>query len=1059
MNFLQIIATLRKFGNYIVGLFPFLLTIADVIHIGVKRVKNQRQIRRLRARLRKSQRAKALLKFFERFYWRTYSKDRLAPTGDELSDATLELIRPMLQLCAVLCLLVPLTYFRLWPISLETYSGFKTSAPGWSVLLWLVAMPCTWACIVIAGALCNRVVFIVAAIAGLWFLSMTVLFCPRSYFNWLLSAAIFVSMFFCEQNLAGTGRRNTFYAVGSVMFVGGAVGIQMMILTPLKVLLSEMLHLPGPLVGIGGGAIMGALLGLAVFLSTKLRRFSPAIPNCCLLKPRCAIWAFSLLVIGYLIAGTLRTDLGNMASSMVSSLSTANNYLWPMWYFIGVGILHKLLASTKVVSSLIAEVIPKRVLSFTLITALLLAVLAMTSESVANFVSSRPDAPPWLINPSVYLYHLTKDAIWSNTLAATTANWFSLVLGFDVLVVASLIVRRRLSSDALVRLFSITCLAWLLMSEYLFQLSSFSKPTTDSVLVLFLFSCWLLWLLQSVGWSETVRSSPLWPSQGRALLYVGIVAIAMLQIQARTSIRDFKIMNELFLTMFRGVIDVGLPYYLFVWSRKTLVDLPVKTSTVLGLFSLGALTSLVFNALEKGAMCGWSLPDLQLLVSATEEKLKTTGSTNIDLNAPIEWFFIRAIVFVCILLIIYRRSGNKFASPVNRSRGVVFLLLAFGSGVASFSKTLVDLPIPMWLTALVAPAQQELTFNTNVFRSYLGWWIPTLLFALVQLQSIPRRRALLLAVAALAVVSNFVICGVFSEFEVYLRAAGVVHIVMAILVGAFVILVAATLRAFETPLVESLEAGTLEQPDRPALDLLDTPTLDSLDTPTFDPLDTPTPDPLRTSTSDSPALPPSAEKADAKPKVALLPPNVLIAVVASVELILVPVAFIKLATFRLNYFAIPSLGTHILASNRWQAQASTAVSDHLESAFTRPSDALTRSRFVVRPVAHKGSLSSAMQSEFTSPSAQLLFPGLSIVNIEPWGRIRSGAVACHFSFLMPLGKDEVPMSGLRVLVPIEPNVFESYTLTTSPSEIEEAQWELAFALKSEGAATQRPLKR
>jgi len=106
------------------------------------------------------------------------------------------------------------------------------------------------------------------------------------------------------------------------------------------------------------------------------------------------------------------------------------------------------------------------------------------------------------------------------------------------------------------------------------------------------------------AWSH--KSTPLWPSQAecssRRVDYLSYIANS-----ARASIRDFILMNELFLTMFRGVIDVGLPYYLFVWSSRNLPTYRCESGDD-SVYAWGGLVATLFNALEKLAICQWSMP-------------------------------------------------------------------------------------------------------------------------------------------------------------------------------------------------------------------------------------------------------------------------------------------------------------------------------------------------------------------------------------------------------------------------------------------------------------------
>ncbi len=97
----------------------------------------------------------------------------------------------------------------------------------------------------------------------------------------------------------------------------------------------------------------------------------------------------------------------------------------------------------------------------------------------------------------------------------------------------------------------------------------------------------------------SLKTSPLWPSTGRLALYGGIVAMLILQVNARVMCSDYRIVNEIFLTMFRGVIDVGLPYFLLLWANRRINESTPPVGVLLGAYSAGAIASMGFNALDK----------------------------------------------------------------------------------------------------------------------------------------------------------------------------------------------------------------------------------------------------------------------------------------------------------------------------------------------------------------------------------------------------------------------------------------------------------------------------
>lgn len=274
MNPFQIIATLRKFGNYLAGLFPALVPLIEKLSRALEKLASHEKAAPLVARARESQTGQSLWKFIERFYWRTYSKDRLAL--EEAPAEAVPVIRPVFQLCAMLCALIPITQLTLWPTAIETFSGFKGSAPAWSILLWPLALAIGWSALLIGAACCNRLVFAFTALASGWFLSTCVLLLPRSWMNLFLPAGILLALAFGERRkkLAGQDQSGSdklpAAAAWTAIATGCAAGIPAMLFTPLKPYLTAVLPMTGAVIGIGGGALIGLAAAFLVLFWARL---------------------------------------------------------------------------------------------------------------------------------------------------------------------------------------------------------------------------------------------------------------------------------------------------------------------------------------------------------------------------------------------------------------------------------------------------------------------------------------------------------------------------------------------------------------------------------------------------------------------------------------------------------------------------------------------------------------------------------------------------------------------------------------------------------------------
>ena len=996
MNFVQIIATLRKFGNYLAGIFPSLVVFADFFSKHLQKLLQQPFIAPWWNKFAATPFAQSVWKLFERFYWRTYSKDRL--DLEEAPPAMLGVLRPLFQICALLCILIPLTQFEIYPVTVEAFSGFKGNAPSWSVLLWLLFLPFAWAALLVGTAISNRVAFSITAVAAANFLLTTVVLMPRSFFNALLPASILVALALCERTLPRSSGWNKFMSALNLTVAGSAAAIPLIILTPIRPWLGTFLKLPGEYISIGGGIILGIVIGSIVGawsrLPLKLHRAFFFRGGDVSLSG--AVWTIVFLLDVFLFAGVSRGSLAQSGGLILSSLALTTSYLWPIWYFIGVGILHKLMGSSKTFATAIEGMFPRVILAPLLVLLLVGTLLISLSERICVYLST-PGVPPSLLGllPAFFkLYTISKPYIWSNPLNVISVHWITWVLIFDAVVVFALAAQKRLTTAALVRLLFLTSFSALLIWEYVFQMSSFNRAPGHSVLALFFFAIWLLWLMHTVGWGISSKSSPCWPSAGRLAVYSGIATIALLDIHARSASKDFKLMNELFLTMFRGVIDVGLPYYFLVWTSKKVETIPVKISTLLGLFSLGALVSFTFNALEKFAASGWTASGMMSLAHTQLEQLKSTGNPNIDVIVPPEWFFIRALIYVALLAIVYTISLNKMKGTACSSHAILFILVAFASGIASFSKTLLELPIPAEARALIAPTSQELLFNCNLFQSYASYWIPALILGAAQVGK-QSKTLFFVILAPVAVAAHYAIAWLYNEQGVYLRACDSLYFVTTAFAGIFVLLVMIAL--------ERLKPAEFDE-----------------------------------------------SKPEVKSESTLLSAKTFATLMLVAELLVATAAILK-TNIPLSERRVESFDHPVYLSSIWTDQSTLAdTSIPVVTTYTRPAESVGTSILQIGTVPSEAAGTQALLKLLLLKAVRTgMYPNFAVLNIESWGRYCPGALACSFSY-DSLDKVPMPRAGISVLVPREDGTTEFYTVHTNPSDIVREQSELALTIRKVG---------
>ncbi len=331
MNPIQAIATLRKFANYLVGIFPFLAAIGDWLYGLLRKLGELPLLKPLTTFVGQSSAAQAIWKFFERFYWRDYAKDRM-----ELGAAPAEttpVLRTMIQMCVVLSAVIPLAQWQgapfFAPIAIETSSGYQHVMASWPVLLWILCLPCAWASLLIGTAVCNRIAFSATAVGALYFLSGCILFLPRSYFNALLTIPILFALFFNLSTLHVDRRRAKIMQLLTALIVGAAAGFQFTILTPLRPWLGSVLPASwnGPAIGIGAGCTIGVYAGLLCLVLSKLFRARQTDSPDSKISIKSATFMVSVLLIAFLSATALRGGLAPLGGAIISVLDTSNAYL------------------------------------------------------------------------------------------------------------------------------------------------------------------------------------------------------------------------------------------------------------------------------------------------------------------------------------------------------------------------------------------------------------------------------------------------------------------------------------------------------------------------------------------------------------------------------------------------------------------------------------------------------------------------------------------------------------------------------------------------------------
>lgn len=833
MNLLSMIASLRKFGNFVIGLFPVLGTILDWLLAPFIRAGRAIQVRagsatKVQGQIEKFQQlpvVKAATPAIRRFYWKDYAQDRLVL--ERLPQGSLTILRPLFLATVALTILLPLLSVITKPaVNLTTLAGATGSAPLWSVFLWVIAAALAWGCILAGSAVCNRIFFAFVAVIYITLFGACALFIPRSYCNVLLPLVVFLAVSFSERTLKKPGALDGFLSALVALVVGAPAGVYLLALTPLQPLFK-------PLV-LESGMVIGGLLALSIatFCRGPSGRYEAAPKNSTaairissLLRQPLSIATsaglLSSITLIFLITLVCRGGAAAFSGQLLSEMSLWNGYLWPVWYFIGIGIIFKLIKNTKVITKSIKEALPSSLYLPSVVLLIVSGSALMWRNDLVNW-SLPYESLGGITGP---FYQGTK-WYWSepiNSFSAAVLKWFFL---FDLIALVWLSLKKRLNADSASTLLYFSALSCFAVTEYMFQWLSFGRSAAHSVILLMTFSMWLLWLFHTVGLEMSLQTSKTFPSIGRLAIFGSIVLFALLEIHARCAIKDYGVMNEIFLYMFRGIIDVGLPYFLYVFASRRFQQLPLKIAEIFQIFCVGALLTYPLNILDKLALGGWSLSGLNNVwqdeiatftnkgfIAAQEPELSLLS---IALRSAA---FVAALALVAMVVSYQKRlssstpankSSEKTSANTSRKAAVIFACLAFASGFASFSKTTVDLPLPDHVRILVAPFHTSLFFDYYLVALYLSAGIAALLFALMVGPETGTRSVIgpgsskwrWLLACVLAFVVNFFISWAWPGQEVWLRSTGMLETGAIFAAVVFAYLLIKAVRSIEEKPIE-----------------------------------------------------------------------------------------------------------------------------------------------------------------------------------------------------------------------------------------------------------------
>lgn len=1019
MNALFLISSLRKFGNFLLGLFPVL----GMLLAGLEKKLGFNKLDGSLEKLKQVPLANAVITLAERFFWRDYSRDRIVL--EQLPEETVPILKAVSLLAVVLTLLIPVLAGVNKPgVILTLTNDSKIMVSQVAIWLWAIAAAAGWSCLLAGAIKCNRWIYLLCGGGALYFLGSCALFVPRSYYNVILPVAIIYATGLAAANWSRTAwydKLSNLLVMGSL---GAPVGIFLVALTPLQPILKPNVMVWGSLMGI-------ILTGLAQKICSER--------SCKIDSTNTAKITGLILLLHFSFLASLiwRGSPSPFAEQLLAGLQLWHGYLWPVWYFVSVGIIYKLLRNAKILSHAIHDVLPNAVFIPVAILTMVIWSLILWSHSVA--LAFEPTSPFAFLSVASQEIYKATSWFWSQLLNSLSAEWMRWILLFDLLAIAWLIVKKRLSSETVFSLLYFTVLAWLLISEYMFQMLSFGRSPAHSAILLSVFAMWLLWLFHISILGICSHSSANWPAAGRQILYCGFVILCLLEINARTIAQDFKLTNEIFLSLFRGIIDIGIPYFLYVYATRRLKELPVSVLFVFQTFCLGAGFTLIINALDKLAIAGWTIDGIKNLLSKQLEIYNSTGVVPpLATEFSPWWLLAKAIIFVGAmagLMLIVKRQYRD-----HKMRGALIVaLMSFAGGFASFAKTSVDLPLPYEINVLISPYQTSLYLDYNWLASYLGPWLAAMIFVLpisrTKISGGPSRWLQALAVIA-AIVAGFIVPYLYPGQQVYLVSTGLLPVLSWF--GCLLFLYLAVLLLDDIESSNEIVSATEKAPfdvskARKNISVAGTEATGHLQK-NVDELSYDGDIADRGDIADSRALPSNTREL-------LVSSREFHAIFLLLVLGIASYALFLTHRGRLVPQKISALNASIMVPEFWQIQKmqpSTGTNNtDAPSLFSTKDNAQLFSTLAIGtlPYEEKG-MDVLLANLVAKVKATGTLPDFSLTKVERWDKLAGGSLACQFAFHTKIHGVDMSMAGATALIPWDKNRTEYLTVYCSPMELE-----------------------
>jgi hypothetical protein len=443
-------------------------------------------------------------------------------------------------------------------------------------------------------------------------------------------------------------------------------------------------------------------------------------------------------------------------------------YLWPLYFFIGAGIVFKILRQAATVQRVAEVAFTGRwfvVVSLTLLVSLTIVAWIKPVLLLPGF-----PWPGWLANTAEWLYAATA-VVWRSTLMRLSLDQLKWVFLAALLVACWALARRRLTSAAMARLLFVVILISFVVVEYYFQAFGFLRKPGTSAVGLFIFTVLILWLTHRTSVAYLASESPWWPSRSRVALYGAVLMFVLLPIHARAALRDQTLTNEIFLYLFFGSLNFGLPFYLYLYATRRLRPLQLRATTALGWILLGAAVSVALIVGDKLAVAGWSWSAAWASAVAQIDALAEGRQISVTRLFPASWILVRGLLLVIAFAIIGTAVGRRVRDANAARSASVFAIIGVAAGLACFSNRGLELPLmPQPVTFFIAPLHSAMVVDASLAVRYGTVLLPALILSLSIARNDNRVRQLLTWALAAGVTAALGL--IWPAREPWLRSTG-----------------------------------------------------------------------------------------------------------------------------------------------------------------------------------------------------------------------------------------------------------------------------------------------